>query len=237
MGITEERYSFRYVVTDDWSEGFNGKIEISNHSEDAIKEWQLSFEFENEIQNIWNAEIISHVGNIYVVRGNDYNQNIRERDKIEIGFTVENGTSANEAKFVSLSERNRNAYDFSKIPFPKEDYYKDNDGDGVANIVEYFFGLDYENKDSNNNGSNDFDALIAFLRYALAEDSDGDGISDFSEYYYDLDPSKPSSFDDGINDADRRMTVTLHGAESEENEVRPYVTLTTEGKHLRLYSA
>lgn len=230
--VNEDGYSFRYSVTDDWRSGFNGRIEIGNRSDETIREWQLSFEFKNEIQNIWNAEIISHVEDVYVVRGKDYNQNINAGEKTEIGFTVAFGSSKNEAKCISLSGKKVSTYDFSKIPFPKDDYYKDNDGDGVPNILEYFFGLDYEDEDSNDNGSSDYDALIAFLRCALADDGDGDGISDFSEYYYGLDPSKPCSFDDGVNDADRRMSVTMHGAESDENGIRPYVTLTTEGRHL-----
>ncbi|MDO4167689.1 MAG: cellulose binding domain-containing protein, partial [Eubacteriales bacterium] len=75
----------------DWQEGFNGNIEIINRSEECIEDWQMEVDFDNRIDTIWNAEIIEHTGNHYIIGNKEYNQNIQPAASIHIGFTCKTG--------------------------------------------------------------------------------------------------------------------------------------------------
>lgn len=90
-----ECYKIEYTVSSDWENGFNGNLEIKNISEECIEDWELEMDFDNEITNIWNAEILDHTGNHYVIGNPEYNQNIQANASINIGFTCQKGNSLN----------------------------------------------------------------------------------------------------------------------------------------------
>lgn len=75
-----------FAVVNDWDSGFQGAIEISNESDEVWEGWTLEFTFDGDITDIWNAEIVSHVGNTYVIRGAAWNRNISAGRKISFGF-------------------------------------------------------------------------------------------------------------------------------------------------------
>lgn len=75
-----------FAVVNDWNSGFQGAIEISNESGAAWEGWTLEFTFDGDITDIWNAEIVSHVGNTYVIRGASWNEDIPADGTISFGF-------------------------------------------------------------------------------------------------------------------------------------------------------
>src|SRR5207253_3008297 len=56
-----------YTVSDDWGTGFVAGITIQNNATTAINGWTLEFDLAANITSIWNAVILSHVGNHYVI--------------------------------------------------------------------------------------------------------------------------------------------------------------------------
>ena len=64
-----EDFSCNYFVTESWETGFNGEIVLSNKMSERLDEWELEIVFDNQITNIWNAEIISQSGNKYNIKG------------------------------------------------------------------------------------------------------------------------------------------------------------------------
>lgn len=82
--IPEELYNVEYLVNESWPGGFNGNIKILNNQDEPIEDWVLEFDYEGQINNIWNGKISSHSGNHYVVKNADYNANIV--DNISFGF-------------------------------------------------------------------------------------------------------------------------------------------------------
>lgn len=99
----KDRYEIVYAVVNDWKEGFTGNVIITNHSDRSIEDWIVECEFENEISTIWNAEIMSHENNHYVLGNARYNQNIAPNSSITIGFNVERGSASNEMSNFVLS--------------------------------------------------------------------------------------------------------------------------------------
>lgn len=48
-------YEVKFNVDSKWDGAFNGSITITNTGNKAIDNWELSFEMQNNITNIWNA--------------------------------------------------------------------------------------------------------------------------------------------------------------------------------------
>ena len=62
------------VTRDSWGDGAVFDLTIS--ATDAISGWRLAFDYAGEIVNIWNARIVSHEGERYVVENASYNSAI-----------------------------------------------------------------------------------------------------------------------------------------------------------------
>ncbi len=99
----ETDYALDYRLISSWDDAFNGEVSIDNLSSKILEEWQLSFDFDGNISSIWNAEIISHVGNHYVIKGRDYNQNINIDEKVTFGFLADGVGNKSQIKNSILS--------------------------------------------------------------------------------------------------------------------------------------
>jgi endoglucanase len=75
-----------FVVTDDWGSGFTATMSIANQGDGNLDDWILEFDFPYEITNIWNAEIVSHQGNRYVIRHAGWNDTVPPDGTASFGF-------------------------------------------------------------------------------------------------------------------------------------------------------
>lgn len=102
--VVEDGYSAVFLVNSDWGSGFSGTIELSNTGKEAIEDWTLEFDFNRDIDNIWNGIIIKHEGIRYTVKNADYNQCVLPGQSIVIGFNGHQGNIGTETiTNVSLS--------------------------------------------------------------------------------------------------------------------------------------
>lgn len=88
---SQDLYEVEYQIEEEWNDGFKGAIIIHNNSEILIEDWSLEFDYGNEFASLWNAEIVSHEGNHYVIRNAGYNGNIEAGKSLSIGFLVNDG--------------------------------------------------------------------------------------------------------------------------------------------------
>ena len=86
--------NFQYQVTSNWGSGFSGQITATNSSQQTIGNWQLQFTFAADITDIWDATIVSHTGNQYVVQNAGWNASIAPGASISFGFNASPGNSA-----------------------------------------------------------------------------------------------------------------------------------------------
>lgn len=86
--------SYAFQVESDWGSGFTGGMQLANTTGQTIAGWTLTFEADFEITSIWNAVIISHVGNQYVIGPADWNTNIPPAGTIDFGFVATPGGSS-----------------------------------------------------------------------------------------------------------------------------------------------
>ena len=66
--------------------GFVADMTLTNTGTATTSGWQLEFELDANITNIWNAEIVSHVGSRYVIRMASWNGKIPPGGKVTFGL-------------------------------------------------------------------------------------------------------------------------------------------------------
>lgn len=81
-------YEVEFDVTDAWDGAFNADVKIANTGDAEICDWALTFEFTHEIQNLWDATVVEHTGNAYVIKNADWNANIKPGEGVAFGMTV-----------------------------------------------------------------------------------------------------------------------------------------------------
>lgn len=82
------QYETSFNVSSAWNGALNGEIIISNLQEEDIEDWTLEFVYDGEIINIWNAGIVSHEGNQYMIKNVGWNKTLEGNSSITIGFTA-----------------------------------------------------------------------------------------------------------------------------------------------------
>ena len=88
--------TINYTVGNSWSSGFIGSIAVPGGSQ-GLNGWTVEFDAAFDITSIWNAEIVSHVGNHYVVRNAAWNANVPAGGEASFGFQAASGAGGSAA--------------------------------------------------------------------------------------------------------------------------------------------
>lgn len=89
-----------FAVTDDWGSGFTAAVTVTAGAS-GLNGWTVEFDMPAQISNIWNAEIVSRVGNHYVVRNAAWNPAVAAGTTVGFGFQASpGGASAAATNFV-----------------------------------------------------------------------------------------------------------------------------------------
>lgn len=131
----DDEFSTLYYVENEWEEGFTGYIEISNDSDNALEDWSIEFNYDREIDTIWNGIIESHEGNSYRIVNSDYNSIILPGEVIRVGFNGHDGASTDEPTNIKVLKYS-----------PKEDVIEDKNAtiEAILNNIQ----IGYEGMDS-----------------------------------------------------------------------------------------
>ncbi|MCD4783403.1 MAG: cellulose binding domain-containing protein [Candidatus Eremiobacteraeota bacterium] len=112
--ISSSDFDVEFSVTSDWGSGFVSDIMVKNSGQEEIKEWRLEFDFDHNITGIWNARIIEHQGNHYVIEGESYNSGISPGGMVSFGFQgMPGNVSVNPANYILSGD--------TPTPTPPED--------------------------------------------------------------------------------------------------------------------
>ena len=130
MPVEEGNFEVDYAVSDDWETGFVGEIGILNKSSESFKDWCITFDWENDIGSIWNAEIISHEENHYVISCEEYNRMIEAGQRVQFGFSCPSGKS-------SIQPENIEVTHFTDGDGREEDNGDGEDGIDPSEVTEY----------------------------------------------------------------------------------------------------
>lgn len=80
-----------FTLVNDWGNGFQGQISITNNSDSNIDTWTLQFDFPNPINNIWDAKIENNDNGSYAIANMRWNREIPAGETVTFGF---NGTGS-----------------------------------------------------------------------------------------------------------------------------------------------
>ena len=75
-----------YAVTSSWASGFQESLTLANAQTAAVANWQLGFDLAAPITSIWDAKVVSHVGNHYVIAGAAYDASLPAAGSVTFGF-------------------------------------------------------------------------------------------------------------------------------------------------------
>ena len=82
----QESISINYSQIEDWGDGFQGQVAITNNGDSNIVNWDLDFDLPTGISNIWDAEIVASNNGSYTVQNQAYNREIAAGETVTFGF-------------------------------------------------------------------------------------------------------------------------------------------------------
>ena len=82
-----------YKVVGDWGSTFQADITITNNSGQDLNGWTFTCDYNNTIQNLWNAELVSQTGTKVTVKNPSWNATLANGQSITISF-IGNGTAS-----------------------------------------------------------------------------------------------------------------------------------------------
>ncbi|MEW6257959.1 MAG: Calx-beta domain-containing protein [Pseudomonadota bacterium] len=91
-----------YVVKDNWGAGFVADMTVEAGAS-ALNGWTVEFDAGFTITNIWNAQIVSHVGNHYVIKNVSYNGAVGAGKETAFGFQASAGAGGTTATGFTLN--------------------------------------------------------------------------------------------------------------------------------------
>ena len=74
------------MVGSNWGTGHIGHVELTNTTDANWSGWRLTFRYHLDITNIWNARIVSHEGDMYVIEPVSWTHNMAAGGSVTIGF-------------------------------------------------------------------------------------------------------------------------------------------------------
>ncbi len=88
-----------YSISSNWGAGFTAAMTVEAGAQ-ALNGWTAQFRAPFTITNIWNAEIVSHVGDLYVIRNLSYNARVPAGGETSFGFQASGGPATSVSGLV-----------------------------------------------------------------------------------------------------------------------------------------
>ena len=90
---TGDGYIVRFTLFSSWEGGSNLQIAIDNTGNKKIENWYLTFDYIDEINSIWNAQIIKHEDGKYTIKNVGWNQDIDIDQTVSFGISASSSFS------------------------------------------------------------------------------------------------------------------------------------------------
>lgn len=123
--ISQDSIAMEVKVISEWEEHYNAEVTIKNVMDEPMDDWMVAFDFTDEIEHIWNAQIVSCDGDgHYVVKNADWNQDIQPGESAVFGMTVKYGDDTSQLTDyydVTDLEETEKDYDVEYTQFSKWD--------------------------------------------------------------------------------------------------------------------
>lgn len=81
-------YGVEYSIEGIWNNGYNVRVVVTNNTDKVIDDWEVLFNSEDSIINIWNAEVAYNDNDTYIISNKGWNKRIEAYNSIEWGYTA-----------------------------------------------------------------------------------------------------------------------------------------------------
>ncbi len=87
----EERdnVAIEFKVVNEWEGGYQAEIVLTNTGTEYVENWQIDFNSDDDITNIWNTNVIKNEKGECSVSAMEYNSNIAPGTNVSIGYQTE----------------------------------------------------------------------------------------------------------------------------------------------------
>lgn len=75
-----------YNIVASWDKNYITNITITNISDEVLYNWALMFDLEDDINQIWGANVYNHTKSFVVIENAGYNSDIEPGEKVSFGF-------------------------------------------------------------------------------------------------------------------------------------------------------
>lgn len=82
-----------YKVVSNWGSSWQAEIVITNKSGRTLNGWTFTCDYNNTIQNLWGAELVSQTGTKVIVKNPSWDANLADGQSVTISF-IGNGTAS-----------------------------------------------------------------------------------------------------------------------------------------------
>lgn len=93
-----------FVVDSLFENGYNATITIKNTGNQKIENWNLVFDLEDRIDNIWNASVSENTCSQYIIKNVGWNQDIAVDSSVSFGFSS-NDSFSDFPEFYSIQSK------------------------------------------------------------------------------------------------------------------------------------
>ncbi len=108
-----------YKVVQDWGTGFQAGITLNNQGTTPVADWKVSFDYAAQINSIWDARIVSHIGSTYTIANTGWNGTLDAGKSVAFGFIGAGGAAATPSGWLLNGEPIGNDGSSQTPPLPQ----------------------------------------------------------------------------------------------------------------------
>lgn len=254
----EKDFEVEFRVVDNWNSGFNGELRLKNNASMDLEGWILEFDYAGQIYSFWEADIVEHNQNHYIIKNRGYNYKIASGSILVLGFQgISNHADEKPEHYVL---KHRTIGEMNEAPDGKEELEQayldlirkellmrglpadsikltdDYDKDGLNLKQEYDYDTNPFEKDSDEDGLSDGEEISIYQTDPTDEDTDSDDMCDGTEVKAGLDPLLPDTDRDGVRDDEEIVTQEVNldmlaDMDLSQKGTLPQITLTGKGDY------
>lgn len=90
--LEENNINARFKIITSWQNHCNVEVTLENSLEEKIEDWEVRFDMEAEVENIWNAKVTNKDDFTYTIQNANWNQDIEVGQSVTFGMTLKCAT-------------------------------------------------------------------------------------------------------------------------------------------------
>ena len=86
--LEENNINAKFKIVSSWQDHCNVEVTIENSLDEKIEDWEVRFDMEAEVENIWNAKVAEKNNSTYTIQNATWNQDIEAGQSVTFGMIL-----------------------------------------------------------------------------------------------------------------------------------------------------